>query len=484
MAYLNDEAAAYGAAVGPPVKSRTGRVSGKQAQEQLRFCKEVIKELFKKIHEPYAFPFYEPVSESTCLCLGLSLCGPAVLNVLHTDWVALNIPQYPQVVREPMDLGTVRTKLDNGLYPLPPYAAFERDVRLIFKNCYLFNPPGTPVHEWGARLEAVFEDKWSERPMSYDDEEPSDDDGISAMEKQLMSLQHSIEQMKASKRAEKERLRAAERAAAARAMPKPPKRQPSMEYMPQHDPAAYGSYAAPAPPRRDSGGGAAKRKPGGGSQRRKKARRSGDSSDEDFYDDGGAYVPQAASHAYAQPSYAQPAAPAEPEVVTFEMKRELAQKIVSFEGENLERAIDIIRQGRPDLLSDANKEIELDIDTLDPSTLLNLYRFVCPTAAPAGGRKGKAAGGAGRGGRNGAPPAPSKRKNLDEIKESERIEMLEARLREFDGRTSASAGPAAGGADGAAGSSGAGAGGAAAAGDQASSDSSSEDESGSDSDDD
>lgn len=44
-------------------KSRTGRVSGKAAQEQLRFCKEVIKELFKKVHEAYAFPFYEPVSE-------------------------------------------------------------------------------------------------------------------------------------------------------------------------------------------------------------------------------------------------------------------------------------------------------------------------------------------------------------------------------------------------------------------------------------
>lgn len=63
LAYLNDEAAAYGAAIAPPAKSRTGRVSGKQAQEQLRFCKEVIKELFKKVHESYAFPFYEPVSE-------------------------------------------------------------------------------------------------------------------------------------------------------------------------------------------------------------------------------------------------------------------------------------------------------------------------------------------------------------------------------------------------------------------------------------
>lgn len=66
LAYLNDDGS-YGGGMGAaPAKSRTGRVSGKQAQEQLRFCKEVIKELFKKTHESYAFPFYEPVSKSPC----------------------------------------------------------------------------------------------------------------------------------------------------------------------------------------------------------------------------------------------------------------------------------------------------------------------------------------------------------------------------------------------------------------------------------
>lgn len=78
-----------------------------------------------------------------------------------------------------------------------------------------------------------------------------------------------------------------------------------------------------------------KRKPGGG--KKKKAKRDDFSSDDDFYDDGGDYVGGPVVQ--------------EPESVTFEMKRELAVKIVSFEGENLERAIDIIRQGRPDLLS-------------------------------------------------------------------------------------------------------------------------------------
>lgn len=150
----------------------------------------------------------------------------------------------------------------------------------------------------------------------------SDDDGISAMEQQLLTMQANLEAMKQSKKAEKERQRAAERAAA-----RPPK--------PAKKPSVDGG-------RRASGGGGGggamsnKRKPTG--PKKKKAKRDDFSSDDDFYDDGGG-------------EYIGAPVVQEPESVTFEMKRELAVKIVSFEGENLERAIDIIRQGRPDLLS-------------------------------------------------------------------------------------------------------------------------------------
>lgn len=42
----------------PPQKARSNK---RGPQEQLRYCKETIKELFKKSHEPYAYPFYQPV---------------------------------------------------------------------------------------------------------------------------------------------------------------------------------------------------------------------------------------------------------------------------------------------------------------------------------------------------------------------------------------------------------------------------------------
>jgi bromodomain-containing factor 1 len=89
---------------------------------------------------------------------------------LSSDYIALNIPQYPTLIKHPMDLGTIRTKLEQNKYPVPPYEAFEHDVRLIFKNCYVFNPPGTPVNDWGRRVEDVFERKWEERPLGDDDD--------------------------------------------------------------------------------------------------------------------------------------------------------------------------------------------------------------------------------------------------------------------------------------------------------------------------
>lgn len=105
------------------------------------------------------------------LCLFFLVVELVADGVSRADYVALNIPQYPSVVRKPIDLGTIRQKLEGGQYPVPPFPAFEADMRLLFKNCYLFNPPGTPVNEWGQKLEEVFNRKWDERPTGEDDDD-------------------------------------------------------------------------------------------------------------------------------------------------------------------------------------------------------------------------------------------------------------------------------------------------------------------------
>lgn len=77
--------------------------------------------------------------------------------------MALNIPNYREIVKEPMDLGTIQTKLTNNEYENGDQ--FEKDVRLVFKNCYAFNPEGTDVNMMGHRLEAVFDKKWANKPV-------------------------------------------------------------------------------------------------------------------------------------------------------------------------------------------------------------------------------------------------------------------------------------------------------------------------------
>lgn len=71
------------------------------------------------------------------------------------DVEALNIPQYTNIVKKPMDLGTIRYKLEHGMYPLPK--DFAEDVRLVFDNACLFNPPGHWVHRAALTMRELFE---------------------------------------------------------------------------------------------------------------------------------------------------------------------------------------------------------------------------------------------------------------------------------------------------------------------------------------
>lgn len=71
------------------------------------------------------------------------------------DAVALNIPDYHVIVKEPMDLGTVRQKLEDGVYA--KLGDFEKDVRLAFTNAIKFNPPEHPVNIWAGYLIKSYE---------------------------------------------------------------------------------------------------------------------------------------------------------------------------------------------------------------------------------------------------------------------------------------------------------------------------------------
>ncbi|RYQ81918.1 hypothetical protein Ahy_B10g100506 isoform G [Arachis hypogaea] len=76
------------------------------------------------------------------------------------DPVALNIPDYFTIISEPMDLGTIKSKLEKNIYS--SIEEFATDVRLTFSNAMTYNPPNNDVHLMAKELSKVFEKKWKD----------------------------------------------------------------------------------------------------------------------------------------------------------------------------------------------------------------------------------------------------------------------------------------------------------------------------------
>ncbi|CUM64800.1 uncharacterized protein PRCAT00002412001 [Priceomyces carsonii] len=261
----------------------------KKNAADLRFCNQTIKELTSKKHYNFNFPFLSPV-----------------------DAVALNIPKYHEVVKEPMDLGTVQSKLANNQYENGD--EFERDVRLIFKNCYLFNPEGTDVNSMGHKLESIFNKKWVNRPApaptppqldyddSSDDDEPEIDEAILSSVPAIQFLENQLIRMKK----ELDEL----------------KKQHLNKLKQQRD---------------------AKRK-------KKKSKRNGKASRKN-----------SSVSAFNHP------------VVTYEMKKQVSESVPNLSDKKLQSLIKIIKD---DVEISNEDEVELDMDQLEDRTVLKLYNFL------------------------------------------------------------------------------------------------------------
>ncbi|KAK1609854.1 hypothetical protein QYE76_033527 [Lolium multiflorum] len=96
--------------------------------------------------------------------------GPFVIPV---DPVKLCIPDYFDIVKHPMDLGTIQKKLNAGMYHTP--WEFAADVRLTFSNAILYNPVGNAVNIMAHTMSSVFEPRWKpiEKKLPRPEEESS-----------------------------------------------------------------------------------------------------------------------------------------------------------------------------------------------------------------------------------------------------------------------------------------------------------------------
>lgn len=121
------------------IKSEDGFKPKHRLSESLKFCMEVLREMFGKKHSGYAWPFYKPV-----------------------DALTLGLHDYHDIIKKSMDLGTIKVKMDRREYKSA--AEFQEDVLLIFKNCYQYNPPEHDVVGMARKLEEVFLERMAELP--------------------------------------------------------------------------------------------------------------------------------------------------------------------------------------------------------------------------------------------------------------------------------------------------------------------------------
>jgi len=76
-----------------------------------------------------------------------------VFNV-PVDPVELNLPDYFDIIKRPMDLGTVQRRLENGNFH--SLEDFEHDVTLTFDNAMTYNQEGSVVHAMAREMKDQF----------------------------------------------------------------------------------------------------------------------------------------------------------------------------------------------------------------------------------------------------------------------------------------------------------------------------------------
>ncbi|XP_017054375.1 bromodomain-containing protein 2 [Drosophila ficusphila] len=115
----------------------SAKQGGERASPEINACKAIIKKLFATSYKNIAWVFYEP---------------------LDAQFLALY--DYHEIVKEPMDLSTVRHRVNMGCYQTA--AEFAKDVRLIFYNTYLYTNPGHLCYEMAKKLQRIFEEMYAQ----------------------------------------------------------------------------------------------------------------------------------------------------------------------------------------------------------------------------------------------------------------------------------------------------------------------------------
>ena len=126
-------------------KSKQGRKKSASKQQQLEewttICAEILKSIMEKTD---AEAFLEPV-----------------------DWKALGLHDYPDLIKQPMDLGTIKDRLDRHKYKTPD--TFAEHVRLVWANAMAYNQPGSGIYQVADHFAKYFEKRYAKASMQLEE---------------------------------------------------------------------------------------------------------------------------------------------------------------------------------------------------------------------------------------------------------------------------------------------------------------------------
>ncbi|XP_043353127.1 bromodomain-containing protein 2 isoform X3 [Dermochelys coriacea] len=305
--------------------SKKGKLS-----EQLKYCNGILKDLVSKKHAAYAWPFYKPVDAS-----------------------ALGLHDYHEIIKCPMDLSTIKDVFEFSYAKMP-------DEPLDT------NPPS-------AALSGALSKSSSEESSSDDEDEDEDeDDEESSSESSSESEESSdSEEERANRLAElQEQLRAVHEQLAALSqgpVSKPKKKRERKEKRKKKKSEKHKGRGGDEEARARQA-------------QLKKAKKAGGSS-------GGTSGSSSSSITKNSSKVLKAALPAPPMLydseeeeeskpMTYDEKRQLSLDINKLPGEKLGRVVHIIQSREPSLRDSNPEEIEIDFETLKPSTLRELERYV------------------------------------------------------------------------------------------------------------
>eukprot|EP00606_Chrysophyceae_sp_TOSAG23-5_P000475 GSChrysophyteH2.ASY1.ANO1.1525.1 assembled CDS len=103
------------------------------------------------------------------------------------DWKALGLTDYPTIVKDPMDLGTIKKNIEKGNYKSLEDVA--HDVRLVWTNCMLYNRDGSEYYHLADKFSKAFEDAYGALRRLND---PEEDDRKTPTVDQRIQLSHEI----------------------------------------------------------------------------------------------------------------------------------------------------------------------------------------------------------------------------------------------------------------------------------------------------